>query len=48
MALEIGEHMKIKILRGTNQIGGCITEITCNETKIIIDFVRAGIGRQMK
>lgn len=30
--------MKVKILRGTNQIGGCITEITSNGTKIIIDF----------
>lgn len=31
--------MKVKILKGTNQIGGCITEITSNKgTKIIIDF----------
>ena len=30
--------MKIKIIKGTNQIGGCITEITCKETKILIDF----------
>ena len=29
--------MKVKIIKGTNQIGGCITEITCNKTKIIID-----------
>lgn len=30
--------MKVKIIKGTNQIGGCITEITCNKTKIIIDY----------
>lgn len=31
--------MKVKILKGTNQIGGCITEITSEKgTKIIIDF----------
>lgn len=31
--------MEVKILKGTNQIGGCITEITSNRgTKIIIDF----------
>ena len=30
--------MEIKIIKGTNQIGGCITEITCKETKILIDF----------
>jgi len=31
--------MEVKILKGTNQIGGCITEITSNKgTKIIIDF----------
>ena len=30
--------MKIKIIKGTNQIGGCITEITEKDTKIIIDF----------
>lgn len=30
--------MKIKILKGTNQIGGCITEITTDNAKIIIDF----------
>lgn len=29
---------KIKILKGTNQIGGCITEISSKEAKIIIDF----------
>ncbi len=31
--------MDVRILKGTNQIGGCITEITSNKgTKIIIDF----------
>lgn len=30
--------MKVRIIKGTNQIGGCITEITCNNTKIIIDY----------
>ena len=31
--------MKVKIIKGTNQIGGCITEITSDKgTKIIIDF----------
>lgn len=31
--------MKVKILKGTNQIGGCITEITSSKgTKIVIDF----------
>ena len=31
--------MEIKINRGTNQIGGCITEIESNKgTKIIIDI----------
>ena len=30
--------MKIKIYRGTHQIGGCITEITTEKTRIIIDF----------
>ncbi len=31
--------MKVKIIKGTNQIGGCITEITSEKgTKIIIDF----------
>ena len=31
--------MEVKIIKGTNQIGGCITEITSNKgTKIIIDF----------
>ena len=28
----------MKIIKGTNQIGGCITEITSNYTKILIDF----------
>ena len=30
--------MKLRILKGTNQIGGCITEISTGHTKIIIDF----------
>lgn len=31
--------MKVKVLKGTNQIGGCVTEITSdNGKKIIIDF----------
>ncbi len=31
--------MKVRILKGTDQIGGCITEITSNKgTKIIIDY----------
>lgn len=30
--------MEVKIIKGTKQIGGCITEITVNKSKIIIDF----------
>ena len=30
--------MKVKVIQGTNQIGGCITEISTNLAKIIIDF----------
>lgn len=30
--------MKIRIYRGTHQIGGCITEITTEKTRIMIDF----------
>ena len=30
--------MEVKIIKGTEQIGGCITEISTNKTKIIIDF----------
>lgn len=30
--------MKVNIIKGTSQIGGCITEIKCNNTRIIIDF----------
>ncbi len=30
--------MKIRILKGTNQIGGVFTEISSTEAKIIIDF----------
>lgn len=30
--------MKLKMYRGTHQIGGCITEITTEKTRVIIDF----------
>ncbi len=30
--------MKVKIIKGTNQIGGCITEISSDKARIIIDF----------
>ena len=30
--------MKIRILKGTNTIGGAITEITSKQAKIILDF----------
>ena len=30
--------MKVRIIKGTNQIGGCITEISTDKTKILIDF----------
>ena len=30
--------MKVKIIKGTKQIGGCITEISTDKSKIIIDF----------
>lgn len=30
--------MEVRIIKGTNQIGGCITEISTKNTKIIIDF----------
>lgn len=30
--------MEVKIIKGLNQIGGCITEIKCKDTRIIIDF----------
>ena len=30
--------MEVRIIKGTKQIGGCITEVTVNDTKIIIDF----------
>lgn len=30
--------MNVRIIKGTKQIGGCITEISTNKTKIIIDF----------
>lgn len=31
-------NLKIRIIKGTNQIGGCITEIESEQAKIIIDF----------
>ena len=30
--------MKVKVIKGTNQIGGAITEIASDEARIIIDF----------
>ena len=30
--------MKVKIIKGTNRIGGCVTEVSTDNTKIIIDF----------
>ena len=30
--------MKITMHRGTNQIGGCVTEIESNGCKVFIDF----------
>lgn len=30
--------MQVKIIKGTSQIGGCITEIKCGNTRVIIDF----------
>lgn len=30
--------LKVRILKGTNQIGGCITEIESGQARIIIDF----------
>lgn len=30
--------MKVRILKGTNTIGGCITEISTDKTRIIVDF----------
>ncbi len=30
--------MKVQIIKGTKQIGGCITEISTDKTRIIIDF----------
>ena len=30
--------MKVKIIKGTKQIGGCITEISTDKSRIIIDF----------
>jgi len=36
--MKLGGIVEIKIIKGTNQIGGCITEITSKDTKILIDF----------
>ena len=30
--------MEIRIIKGTNRIGGCITEIISKNTRILIDF----------
>lgn len=30
--------MEVRVIKGTQQIGGCITEITVNNSRIIIDF----------
>lgn len=30
--------MEVKIYRGTHQIGGCVTEISCGDTRIFVDF----------
>ena len=32
--------MQIKILKGTDQIGGAFTEITTKQARILIDFRR--------
>lgn len=32
------KNLKIKIIKGTNQIGGCITEIESEKARIIVDF----------
>lgn len=31
-------NLKVRIIKGANQIGGCITEIESNKARIIIDF----------
>lgn len=36
--MEGNNNMQVKILKGTNHIGGVFTEITSKEAKIIIDF----------
>lgn len=40
--------MKLTIHRGTNQIGGCITEIESNGYKIFIDFGEQLPGTEIK
>ena len=32
------EEIQIRILKGTKQIGGCITEVQSKQAKILIDF----------
>ncbi len=32
------DDLKVKIIAGTNKIGGCMTEISTSNTKILIDF----------
>ena len=34
----MNNSIKINIIKGTNQIGGCITEIQSDKARIIIDF----------
>lgn len=40
--------MKLTIHRGTNQIGGCITEIESSGYKIFIDFGEQLPGTEIK
>ncbi len=35
---ENAKKLKVRVLKGTDQIGGCITEIESKEARIIIDF----------
>ena len=35
---ENNNNLKVRIIKGTNQIGGCITEIESKDARIIIDF----------
>ena len=36
--IKVGGIVEVKIIKGTNQIGGCITEIISKNTRILIDF----------